>query len=123
MKLLIAACPEFTDYQFLCEEVDYLLSNTTSPVTIHTCVGRGSDRLGERYARDRGYEIRRFYADYERWSGGAGWTQLNDALRASDAVVGFYVNKTQRLYELLDYAECLNKKVAEYKYKEKKDVK
>lgn len=118
MKVLIAACPYFDNYPELVEQMDFLLSQTKSPVTVHTCFGRGSDRLGERYARDRGYEVKRFYPNYEMFDGGAEFMQTDASLRESDAVAVFYRRLTPRLDNLLDYAQCLNKKVAQHKQKD-----
>lgn len=65
-RVIIAGTRDFNDYQFLRDKCDAILSakRQDSNIVIVSGTARGADRLGERYARERGYEIRQFPADW-----------------------------------------------------------
>lgn len=70
--LLVAGSRSFTDYQFLSASLDKLLVNQ-SEVTVVSGGARGADTLAERYAHERGYQVRIFPADWNRFGKSAGY--------------------------------------------------
>jgi hypothetical protein len=62
-RVIIAGGREFNNYELLCNKCDYYLKNLND-VTIISGTARGVDKLGERYARERGYSLVRYPADW-----------------------------------------------------------
>ena len=71
VKVIVAGGRDFDNYELLRERCDYFLQNTKD-VEIVSGVARGADLLGERYARERGYTIKRFPANWDLYGRGAG---------------------------------------------------
>ena len=72
-KVIIAGSREFDNYERLRVICDHLLGRgqggTPVPnIEIVSGTARGADRLGERYARERGFSLKRFPADWLRIS-------------------------------------------------------
>ena len=64
-KVIIAGSRGFNDYKLLCEVMDTYLNDKMDDIEIVSGTAKGADKLGERYAEDRGYEIKRFRADWK----------------------------------------------------------
>lgn len=73
MKLIIAGTRTFTDYQFLKDRLDKLLSEYTGEIEIISGACRGVDKLGELYARQYGYPIKTFTPNWTKYKFGAGF--------------------------------------------------
>lgn len=63
-KVIIAGSRNFTDYKYLKEKCDYVLQNIKDEIVIVSGKASGADSLGEQYAKDRGYKILEFPADW-----------------------------------------------------------
>lgn len=72
MKLIIAGSREFYDYELLQTKVDSLLIKADD-VEIVSGGAAGADRLGERYARERGYKLTLFPAKWQLHGKKAGY--------------------------------------------------
>lgn len=64
--LVIAGSREFKDYKLLKETADQKLSKVKRKIVIVSGKARGADTLGERYAKERGYDVAEFPADWKR---------------------------------------------------------
>lgn len=89
-RVIIAGGRNFNDYKLLCEVMDILLSNITDTIQIVCGMARGADTLGERYAKDRGYEIAYFPADWETYGKSAGYKRNEQMAQNADALVAFW---------------------------------
>lgn len=72
--LLVAGSRGFNNYPMLKEKLDYLLQNQ-SDKEIHIVSGgaKGADTLAEWYAKERGYQMHVFPADWNRFGKSAGY--------------------------------------------------
>ena len=77
-----------TDYELLARKLDHLLQNETE-VEIVSGGARGADQLGERYAQERGYKLRVFPADWNRYGKQAGYIRNVHMADYADALVAF----------------------------------
>lgn len=64
MKLIVAGSRGFSDYSLLKSKLDYYLKNVTEQIEIVSGTAKGADTLGERYAKEKGYQIKQFPADW-----------------------------------------------------------
>jgi len=65
LKIIVAGSRSFLDYDFLCQKLDRLLSQTQEEVEIVSGTAAGADRLGERYAAEHGLPVKQFPADWD----------------------------------------------------------
>ena len=72
--LLVAGSRGFNNYPMLKEKLDYLLQNQSGK-EIHIVSGgaKGADTLAEWYAKERGYQMHVFPADWNRFGKSAGY--------------------------------------------------
>ena len=56
-KIIIAGSRTFNDYELLRTKCDNILQNIKEEICIVSGTANGADRLGERYAQERGYYL------------------------------------------------------------------
>lgn len=89
VKVIIAGGRDFDNYELLRERCDYFLQNTKD-VEIVSGVARGADLLGERYAKERGYPIKRFPANWDLHGRGAGHIRNAEMATYGDFLISFW---------------------------------
>lgn len=90
-KVIVAGSREFKDYEFLKRKLDAKLRNRKNILIVSgTC--RGADKLGEKYAEERGYHVERFPADWDGLGKKAGSVRNEEMAQFSDACVIFRLN-------------------------------
>ncbi|MDV3002466.1 MAG: hypothetical protein N5P05_004121 (plasmid) [Chroococcopsis gigantea SAG 12.99] len=72
MKIVIAGSREFSDYNLLQTKLDSLLIKAEDVEIVSGCA-IGADKLGERYARERGYKLTQFPANWQLHGKKAGY--------------------------------------------------
>ncbi|PSB00485.1 DUF2493 domain-containing protein [Merismopedia glauca] len=87
LKVIVAGSRSFSDFGLLSERLDFYLQHHQA-VEIVSGTARGADRLGERYASQRGLSVARFPADWSRFGRSAGYRR-NEVMAgyASHAVI------------------------------------
>ena len=85
LNVIIAGSRNFDDYARLKRSCDDILKEVTPAhrITVLSGNARGADALGERYASERGYDVRRFPADWRRHGKAAG--PMRNAEMAAEA--------------------------------------
>ena len=104
MKVIIAGGRDFDNYDLLCQKVDKILSRQ-SEIEIVSGTAKGADKLGERYATERGYPIKRFPADWGQYEKRAGYSRNEDMAEYSDALIAFWNNKSKGTKHMIDIAK------------------
>lgn len=103
-RIIVAGGREFKNYELLKRSLDNLLGNKTNIIIVSgTC--RGADRLGEKWAKERGLRIKRFPADWDGLGRKAGHIRNEEMARYSDALVAFWDGSspgTKGMIELAD---------------------
>lgn len=70
--------------------MNHLLSNVKDDITVVSGKARGADTLGEQYAKEHGYSIQYFPADWERYGKAAGYLRNTEMAKNADALVAFW---------------------------------
>jgi hypothetical protein len=91
-KVVVAGGRDFQDYRTLNRKLDKILSSKrdTHEIIIISGNARGVDRMGETYARKRGYKTEVYPADWNKWGKAAGPRRNAQMAKAADAVVVFW---------------------------------
>ena len=104
MRVIIAGSRGFADYAFLSQTMDYLLSETPGGITIVSGGARGADSMGERYAGERGYEVARYPAEWEKYGKSAGYRRNAVMAANADALVAFWDGKSPGTRHMINLA-------------------
>ena len=122
MKLVIAGSRGFTDYQLLREMTDYLLTETLEDIEIVSGGARGADVLGEKYAKERGYTIKSFPANWDLHGKAAGYIRNEEMAQYGNYVLLFWDGESKGTQHMAKLAEKHGCKVYLVNYKDMKKL-
>lgn len=103
MKIIIAGGRDFKDYNQLCEVCDHILAQFKN-VSLVSGTARGADILGERYAKEHGYKVDRFPADWDKHGKRAGYLRNKQMAEHSDGLIAFWDNKSKGTKNMISEA-------------------
>lgn len=91
-RVIVAGSRCFNDYAILQMVCDNLLAKKkqTHNIVIISGKSKGADTLGERYARERGYTVERFPANWQQYGNGAGPIRNRQMADNADALIVFW---------------------------------
>ncbi len=104
-RVIIAGGRDFDNYPGLVQVMDRLLANVTDEITVVCGMARGADTLGERYAKERGYAIRYFPADWDEYGRAAGYIRNEEMAKNADALVAFWDGKSNGTCHMIETAK------------------
>jgi len=110
MKVIIAGGRNFNDYEKLCQFCDKVLSKQTK-VEIVSGTANGADKQGEKYARDKGYPIKQFPADWNKYGKSAGYKRNAQMSDYADALIAFWDGNSKGTKHMIELAKRANLKV------------
>lgn len=89
LKVIIAGSRNFNDYQKLKETLDLLLEKyKDQEIEIVSGTAKGADKLGEKYAEEKGFKVKKFPANWDEFGKKAGFLRNEDMAKyASHAVI------------------------------------
>lgn len=102
-NVIICGSREFTDYNLLKEKCDLFLSNRIEKgenIVIISGGARGADSLAERYAKEKGFELKVVPAQWDKYGKRAGYLRNNRMAEIGNACIAF-----------LDSTECRGTKM------------
>lgn len=125
VRVIIAGGRDFTDYHKLKTYMNCLLQLLDkSQVEIISGGAKGADSLGERYAREFGYKLKRFPANWNKYGKAAGPIRNKEmALYAAEAkgvLVAFWDGSSRGTYDMITRAEEYGLEVYIPKYSRRK---
>ena len=130
IRLIIAGSRDFDDYELLKQTCDYMLQNHVD-VEIVSGKANGADRYGEAYAKERGYKVTEFPADWkdfgkprilktndkgERYNAMAGIKRNRSMAIYADALIAFWNGKSPGTKNMIEEARKRGLKVKIVKY-------
>ena len=114
MRIIIAGGRDFNDYEKLQRKCDYYLQKQEE-ITILSGAAQGADKLGERYAEERGHKIKQHKAN---WKIGkqAGVLRNIQMAKDADALIIFWDGKSKGARHMVQQAEKHGLKTRIVKY-------
>lgn len=103
-RVIIAGGRLFDDYAYLKDSMDYLLQNVKDEIAVICGKARGADTLGEKYAKERGYTVHYFPADWDRYGKSAGYIRNEEMAKNADALVAFWDGKSRGTKNMIKLA-------------------
>ena len=112
-RIVIAGCRDFCDYGIAKEYIDECLSEISENNTFIFVSGacRGADMLGEQYAKEHGFEIESYPAQWDLYGRSAGPIRNKKMAEVSDLVICFWDGQSRGTRTMIQYAEQLGKTV------------
>lgn len=110
MKIVVAGSRTFSDYQLLEETLDDIIKekHIINPIIISgTCYG--ADKLGEQYARKRGYQVIQFKPKWEIHGKSAGFIRNKEMADNADLLVAFWDGQSKGTAMMIDIMKKQNK--------------
>ncbi|GGK46504.1 MULTISPECIES: DUF2493 domain-containing protein [Flavobacteriaceae] len=77
MKLIIAGSRIFTNYKILKKACDQFLQSQNNIEIVSGAYYKGADKLGEKYAAEKGFKLTKFPADWNRFGKAVGPNATN----------------------------------------------
>ena len=104
LKVIIAGSRDFSNYDLLKEKCDYYLQNQKE-IEIVSGVARGADTLGEKYAKEKGFPIKQFRADWFLFGRNAGFQRNIEMSEYADALIAFWDKKSSGTKHMIETAK------------------
>jgi hypothetical protein len=107
MKLIIAGRRNFTNYKQLVQKCDDLLKGKSNiEIVSGTC--KGADKLGEQYAKQRGYKLTQFPADWNKYGKVAGPIRNQQMANYANTLIAFWDGKSRGTRNMIQLAKSSN---------------
>lgn len=110
MKVIITGSRDFDEYNELCKFCDHVLQNQKE-IEIVSGTAKGADQLGERYAKERGYSVKQFPADWDKHKRSAGYIRNEEMAKYSDALIAFWNGNSKGTEHMINLAKKYNLKI------------
>jgi hypothetical protein len=107
VKIIVAGSRNFNDYNLLKENLDFLIQGRKE-TEIVSGTAKGADLLGERYAREEGFFIKRFPADWNKYGKKAGYIRNEEMAKYADACVCFWDGSSRGTESMINLAKKHN---------------
>ena len=103
LKIIIAGGRDFNNYDLLKYTCDYLLKDQLN-VEIVSGAAKGADSLGEQYAKEKGYLIKQFPADWDAHGKSAGYKRNSDMADYANALIAFWDGTSKGTQHMINLA-------------------
>jgi YspA, cpYpsA-related SLOG family len=115
MKVIIAGSRNFNNYELLKEKCDKILSEQKD-VEIVCGMAKGADLLGKQYQEEKGYQLKEFPAEWDKFGKSAGYIRNEEMAKYSDSLIAFWDGKSKGTKHMIDLAEKYKLKIRIIKY-------
>ena len=122
-RIIIAGSRDFNDYEFLKKQLSkFIKDHQNRRFTIVSGAVRGADRLGEKYAREKCIQLKRFPADWNNLGRSAGYirnTQMLDYIKQNDCegyVLAFWDGQSKGTRHMIKTAKKAGVPVEIFQY-------
>ena len=112
-RVVIAGCRDYNNYDEAKEFIDSCLLRIRKENEIIIVSGgaRGADALGERYAKENGFKIEKYPANWEKYGKAAGPKRNEKMAKVADCVICFWDKKSLGTKSMIDFAKEYNKPI------------
>ena len=112
-KIVVAGCRNYSNYEEAKEYIDFCISKIKDKYTLVFVSGgcSGADFIGERYAKEHGYEIEKHPAEWEKYGKYAGPKRNEEMSKIGDYFICFWDGKSKGTKSMIDFAKLYNKPI------------
>lgn len=117
MRIIIAGGRDFNNFNGLVKKMDLLVSQIEEDIEIVSGTAKGADLLGEKYANSKGYSIKQFPANWDKFGKGAGYKRNCEMANYADALVAFWDGSSRGTQHMINIARKKGIQVKVIRYK------
>ena len=112
-RVVIAGCRYYSNYDEAKKYIDFCLTNIRKENDIIILSGgaSGADAIGERYAKENGFKVEKYPADWERYGKSAGPKRNRQMAENTDYVICFWDKRSKGTKSMIEFARELNKPI------------
>lgn len=105
-RIVVAGCRSFENYAEAKQYIDFCISGIKKQYTLVFVTGgyKGADAMGERYAKEYGYQIERYPAQWEKYGKSAGPKRNRTMAEIGDYVICFWDGKSRGTRSMIKFA-------------------
>jgi len=103
LRVIVAGSRDFNNYELLYNKCENILYNIKS-VEIVSGGAKGADSLGEKYAKEKGYKIKQFNADWNSLGKSAGYIRNKEMAEYADALIAFWDGESKGTKHMINLA-------------------
>lgn len=117
-KIIIAGGRKFNDYNFLQRSCTKAIKAIKGKKDIEIVSGtaQGADLLGERFAIEKGYPIKRFPADWATFPKAGGIIRNGNMARYANRLIAFWDGKSRGTDSMIELARKYKLKILVVRY-------
>lgn len=109
LRIIIAGSRSFNDYELLKNKLDYYLQNNNiEDVLIIEGEAKGADKLGKRYAIEKGIEYKGYPADWNKYGKGAGFKRNREMAQNANFCIIFWDGESKGTKNMIDLCQEYN---------------
>lgn len=112
-RIVVAGCRDYDNYDEASAFIEQCIQEIGATHTLILLSGgcKGADLLGERFAREHGFAIEHYPADWKKYGKSAGPKRNREMAKACDYVICFWNGKSRGTASMIAYAEKLEKQI------------
>lgn len=99
IRLCIFGSRDFTDYEFLCKELEPLINKVSCVIS---GTARGADFLGEQWAKEHNIPIEAFPADWKTYGKAAGYIRNGVLADNCNLAYGFWDGRSRGTQHMIN---------------------
>lgn len=109
-KVVVAGSRGFNNYAYIEEALDQQIMEIMEELDIIDDIeivsggAKGADKLGEKYAKERGYSLKIFPAEWNKYGKSAGYKRNAQMAEYADAVIVFWDGESKGTKHMIDLA-------------------
>lgn len=112
-RIVIAGCRDYNNYNEAKKYISYYLNDIRKQnnIVILSGCATGADALGERYAKENGFKVEKYPANWEKYGKYAGPKRNKEMAKNCDCVICFWDGKSKGTKSMITLAEEYKKPI------------
>ncbi len=112
-RVVIAGCRDYNNYEEAKNYIDFCLFDIRKKnhIIIVSGCASGADAIGEQYAKENGFKVEKYPADWEKFGRSAGPRRNKQMAEISDYVICFWDGKSRGTKSMIEYAQKCDKPI------------
>ena len=116
INIVICGGRDFGNYEQAKKILDKYIGESFGKIKIISGGCRGADKIGERYAQERGLEIIVFKAEWDKYGKAAGPKRNEEMAWIADLIICFWDGKSRGTRSMIEFAKKYQKRIIINKY-------
>ncbi len=112
-RVIVAGCRNYNNYEEAKEFIEICISKIRKEFTLIFVSGccSGADMMGELFAKENGFEIERFPAEWEKYGKSAGPKRNKQMSEIGDYFICFWDGNSKGTKSMIELAKSQNKPI------------